>query len=158
MSQNLQQRISRQMADGKKNASVADDAFTKKFLDKKAFKTSSYSNNAQYRVPKDLKQNPYSSGTGKNRYETQTFGEKEKANRLGNQDFSTRSFDEASRTASQSNNTFRDAGDRFKTGEVRDAARSQQDNKRPMIIKPEGGLPAEAPLSEDDVRRLINRK
>ena len=46
----------------------------------------------------------------------------------------------------------------FKTGEVWDAAKSQQENKRPKIVKPNGGQVDETSYTEDEIRQMVNRR
>jgi hypothetical protein len=60
--------------------------------------------------------------------------------------------------ASQQGQLFGGGDKMFKTGEVWDAAKSQQENMRPKIFKPDGGRVDETSYTEDEIRQMVNRR
>lgn len=129
-----------------------------KHLQQRGFHAKDYKGNTAYRVPKTLKQDSFSGADDRSRLASQTFSGAGQKNRLAKETYSTPAAREDGSQARQQNAVFRESNDVFKTGEVRDAARSQAENKRPLIIKNETESTDAAAYSEDEIRRLVNRR
>lgn len=140
------------------SAMVTQNSGMGSYLEKQGFKSKEYSTNKEFQVPKTLKQGTFSradqvSGMGEKRFQGA-----EKASRIGDSQFATKSAREGSQEASQQGKMFGGSDKLFKTGEVWDAAKSQRENKRPDIVKPNGGRVDETSYTEDEIRRMVNRK
>ncbi len=129
-----------------------------KHLQQRGFKAKDYAGNTSYKVPKTLKQQSFSGADDRSRMGRQEFSGSHQQNRFADDNFSTAAAREAGTSARQQEQVFRESNDGFKTGQVRDAARSQADNKRPLIVKPKGETHDATAYSEDEIRRLVNRR
>lgn len=127
-------------------------------LQKRKFKAADYVGNTSYQVPKTLKQRSFSGADDLNRLGSQSFSGSQQKNHLADDSFSTSNASEAKRTAQQQGQTFSGADDAFKTNSFYEATRSQAQNKRPLIVKPDGGASDETPYTEDQIRRMVNRR
>jgi hypothetical protein len=65
---------------------------------------------------------------------------------------------EQGKVSAGSGQSFRPGERAYTTRMVRDASRSQQENVRPVIIRDKTPAPTAAAPSEDDIRRMLNRK
>lgn len=140
------------------SAMVSKNSGMGSYLEKQGYKSKEYGGTTKYRVPKTLEQGEFSgadeaSGLGRKR-----FQRADEASGLGDAVFKAGEAREGSLAARQQGQMFLEAGDEFKTGAVRDAARSQAENKRPAIVKPNGGHFDETPYTEEEIRRLVNRR
>ncbi len=140
------------------SAMVSQNSGMGSYMQKQGFKGKDYAGNTKYRTPKTLQQHTYAGASDYNRLARQTFREGKDQSRLASGQYQTDAAREGSRTARQQGQTFAAADDVFKTGSVRDAARSQAENKRPLIVKPDGGMADETPYTEDQIRRMVNRR
>ncbi len=129
-----------------------------KHLQKRGFGTKDYAGNTRYQVPKTLKQESFSGADDRSRMARQAFNRAKEQNHYASETFATPAAREGKRSARQQNQVFYAADDTFKTSAVRDAARSQAENKRPLIVKPDGGVSDETPYTENEIRRLVNRR
>ena len=128
------------------------------YLEKQGYNSKKYGGNTLYQTPKTLEQKKYAGTEEVSKLAKQRFKGADNKSGLADRSFETKGAPEGSQTARQQGQTFRGAGDEFKTSLYQEAARSQAENKRPMIVKPEGGLVDETPYSEEDIRRMVNRK
>ena len=129
-----------------------------KNLQKRGFATDEYAGNTRFKVPKTLQQRAFSGADDRSQIGERSFNQADRSNPLGDDTFATPTAREGSRTASQQDDVFRTSNDTYRTGLMREAARSQAENKRPVIVKPKGALEDDTPYSEDDIRRLLNRR
>lgn len=86
-----------------------------------------------------------------------TYGEARSA-RESEQMFRSKDSPDAKRVARQQDQSFREGDQVFVTQMVRDAERSQQQNNRPVIIDTGERMTPAAPQTEEDIRRMLNRK
>ncbi len=140
------------------SAMVTNSSDMGRHLQKRKFKAADYAGNTSYKVPKTLKQRSFSGADDVNRLGAQSFSESKRQNHQADDHFTTSNASEAKRTARQQGQTFSAAGDTFKTRAFYEAARSQAENKRPVIVKPDGALSDETPYTEDEIRRMVNRR
>lgn len=128
------------------------------YLEKQGYNSKKYGGNTQYQTPKTLEQKKYSGTEEVSKLAKQRFKGADNKSGLADRSFETKSAAEGSQKARQQDQAFQGAGDQFKTSAYQEAARSQADNNRPVIVKPKGGDVDETPYSEEDIRRMVNRK
>lgn len=136
----------------------SSSAGTGKHLQNRGFSTQDYTGNTRFKVPKTLQQRSFSGADDRSQLGEQAFQQAQSTNRFADDTFATPAAREGSLTASQQNDVFRSGQDTYRTGVMREAARSQAENKRPVIIKPKGAMQDDTPYTEDDIRRLLNRR
>ena len=111
-----------------------------------------------YRRSDGYKTDTFSGADDRSQIADQTFSGQSQPNRMADQTFAADAARLGDQTARQQTQVFRESGDTFKTTQVRDAAKSQAQNKRPLIVEPDAAdLAPEKRYSEDDIRRLLNR-
>jgi hypothetical protein len=140
------------------SAMVSQNSGAGSYMEKQGYKAKDYAGNTKFRVPKTLKQDAYAGNTDLSPMGSQKFTGSGEPNRLGSKRFAAGEAREGSQTARQQDQVFAGGNDTFKTGAVRDAARSQTENKRPLIVKPDGGMADETPYTEDQIRQMVNRR
>lgn len=161
MSQSMQSRVMN--TDMTKRSSFESALVTQNsgmgsYLEKQGFKSKEYSTNKAFQVPKTLKQGTFSRADQVSGMGSQSFQGAGKKSRMGEGAFATKEAREGSMEARQQGQMFGSSDKMFKTGEVWDAAKSQQENKRPNIIKPNGGQVDDTPYTEDQIRQMVNRR
>ena len=128
------------------------------YLEKQGYNSKKYGGNTLYQTPKTLEQKKYAGTEEVSKLAKQRFKGADNKSGLADHSFETKSAAEGSQKARQQDQAFHGAGDQFKTSAYQEAARSQADNNRPVIVKPKGGDVDETPYSEEDIRRMVNRK
>jgi len=140
------------------SAMVTQNSGMGSYLEKQGYKSKEYSGNKEFQVPKTLKQGPFSGAEKSSWLGKQQFQGAGKTSRMGESQFATKEAREGTKEASQQGKMFGGSDKTFKTGEVWDAAKSQKENKRPDIVKPNGGRVDETAYSEDEIRQMVNRR
>lgn len=122
----------------------------------KKFRTGEFNGTDAYSGTSEFKAGTFSQADKASRAGDQTFSQAGKSPRDATQTFDTAQSRDASRSAQQSDKTFTQSDDVFTTRDVRDAAKAQEKNVLPKIIKAEtqGG---ETVYTEQDVKRMLNR-
>lgn len=128
------------------------------YLEKQGYNAKKYAGKTQYQTPKTLDQKSYSGAEARSKLAKQRYQGADNKSRLADRAFGTKKAREAGQTARQQDQAFTAGGDQFKTAAYGEAARSQAENNRPLIVKPDGGRVDETPYSEDDIRRMVNRR
>lgn len=161
MSQSMQSRMmdtNMNKRSSFESAMVTQNSGMGSYLEKQGYKAKEYSTNKEFQVPKTLKQGTFSRADQVNGMGSQSFQGAGKKSRMGESAFATKEAREGSMEARQQGQLFGGSDKMFKTGEVWDAAKSQQENKRPKIVKPNGGQVDETPYTEDEIRQMVNRR
>jgi hypothetical protein len=141
------------------SALVGQNSGMGSYLEKQGYDSKKYAGKTQYQVPKTLKQGNYSGADDFSKLGSRRFqGADNKNKGLADRVFNAKQAREGSQKARQQDQVFSAADDRFKTSSVVDAENSQGDNNRPVIIKPDGGQTDETPYSEEEIRRMVNRR
>lgn len=160
MSQNMASRIlSKDMnkRSSFESAMVSQNSGMGSYLEKQGYKSKTYTRTNDFQTPKTLKQKNFVRAGESNAMGLQTFDQTPKAGPFANQDFGTKAAREGSQVARQQGQAFSAASESYRTRSVSDAAKSQAENVRPLIIKPDGPVADGPAYSEDDIRRLVNR-
>ncbi len=129
-------------------------------MGKRGFKSGEYQAGTKaFRTPKTLEAKTFSRAEDRSRLGDQGFQGASKKSGLGDDSFKTGAAREVGQEARQQGQTFRGADEVFATGMVRDAAKSQEKDLRPVIIKPEpGAMQEDQPYTEEQIRRMVNRR
>ena len=140
------------------SAMVSENSGMGSYLEKQGYDSKKYSGNKRYQVPKTLKQGNYSGADDFSKLGSKRFQGADNKSGLADRAFNAKEAREGSQVARQQNQVFNGSSERFKTSSVVDAANSQADNNRPAIVKPDPGPTDETPYSEDEIRRMVNRR
>jgi hypothetical protein len=139
------------------SAMVSQNSGMGSYLEKQGYQAKSYQQTQDFTQPKNLKQKDFSRANQSNPLGSKNFNQTDKANGFTRDNFATTTAREASQIASQQGRTYNGASKSFRTRSVSDAAKSQAENKRPIIVKPDGPISDGAAYTEDEIRSLINR-
>ena len=161
MSQSMQSRMmdtNMNKRSSFESAMVTQNSGMGSYLEKQGYKAKEYSTNKEFQVPKTLKQGTFSRADQVNGMGDQQFQGAGKTSKMGESSFATKEAREGSMQARQGGEVFGQSNKTVKTGEVLDAAKSQRENKRPDIVKPNGGQVDETSYTEDEIRQMVNRR
>jgi hypothetical protein len=128
----------------------------KKVKDQK-FRTDSFTGKHNYTGSTEYKSKEYSQSNKMSRDQKGLFYGARKTPRDASQSYSTKDSRYDSQMSKQNDKGFADQNDTFKTGEVRDAAKSMKKNTKPLMIPKDEADPAKSAYTEADVRRMVNR-
>ena len=123
----------------------------------KKFRTGEFTGSDTYKGTSEFKAGEFAQSDKASRAGNQEFSQAGKSPRDATQTFNTGASRDASRNAPQSEKAFAQGDEVFSTRTVGDAAKAQEKNVLPKIIKVEtqGG---ETVYTEQDVKRMLNRK
>lgn len=141
------------------NTASAGDRGAMKLLGGRSYHTSDYSGLKNFNGAKSYHVSEFSQANKQSRWGTQTSRYESQSNRMGGETYATKESVFGKKAAHQGSQSFSQGSESFKTGEFQPAAKSIEDNKRPVIDQ---GKPGEAArnanaFSDDDVRRLLGR-
>jgi len=160
MSQSMAARImSRDMnkRSSFENAMVSQNSGMGSYMEKQGYKSKTYTRTHDFHSPKDLKQKDFARAGQPNAMGLQKFNQTSQNGEFTSKDFNAKSAREGSQVARQQNQAYGAAKETYRTRNVSDAARSQSENVRPLIVKPDGPVSDGPAYSEEDIRRLVNR-
>lgn len=139
------------------SAMVSQNSGMGSYMEKQGYKSKTYQRTHDFTQPKDLKQKDFSRANQSNPLGSKRFDQTGKAKGFTRDNFATNSARESAQVASQQGQLYHAANEKFRTRNVSDAAKSQAENNRPVIIKPDGPEPSAPAYTEDQIRSLINR-
>jgi hypothetical protein len=141
------------------NTAAAGDRGAMKLLGSKTYHSSDYSGLKSFSGTKDYHTNEFSQSGKKSRWGSQTSRYETQANSMSGKTFSTKKSQFDGQAAHDSSKSFHGSSQTFKTGDFQPAAKSIEDNKRPMIEQAKPGEAARNAnaYSEDEVRKLLGR-
>jgi len=145
------QRSSFESSMTKENSGIGS-YMEKQVVKSKPFATKDYPNK-----PKTLEQASFSKAQERNTMSSKNFNQADRSSREQGTTFATRETQDAGRSASQQAQVFGSADQTFATRPMREAERAQQRDNRPVIDS--SNLPPPDPTyTEDDIRRILNRR
>lgn len=122
-----------------------------------SFHTESFAGKHDYKGADDFKAKEFSQSGKTSREASQEYSRADKAPREADQKFASKDSGYDDQKARQGGQEFSGDDKSFKTGEVRDAAKSQKKNTRPEIIPKDETEDGKSVYSEAEVKRLVNR-
>lgn len=122
----------------------------------KTFKTDNFSGKHDYKGASAFKSKEYADAGKQSREAKEHFKDGAKTSKEASKDFATKNSKFDNQKLHGADKSFADANDTYKTGEVRDAAKSQKKNTKPKILPKEDAM-GKSVYTEDDVKRLLNR-
>jgi len=139
------------------NAMVTKNSGMGSYMEKQGYKSKTYTRTNDFHTPKDLKQKDFARAGQSNPMGSQNYAQPAKEGSFSNKGFATQTAREGAQVATQQGQSYRTNKENFRTRSVSDAARSQAENIRPLIVKPDGPVSDGPSYSEEDIRRLVNR-
>lgn len=160
MSENMASRIlSKDMnkRSSFETAMVSQNSGMGSYMEKQGYKSKSYTRTHDFNTPKTLKQKEFVRSGESNALGLKAYDQTPSEGHFTKKGFTAKSAREGSQVARQQGQAYNAANESFRTRSVSDAAKSQSENIRPLIIKPDGPVSDGTAYSEEDIRRLVNR-